>query len=181
MIWTGTEEEKMLAKRQGRAAQKRLSRTFIILSLGLFVLVIGVGLSACGSNSTGSGGSTPTAAAQAQKCGTIQTQPNGNLPNTSSAQQATNCFWQSFQQCHMTSLIYTATGVDTVTTHTFTVQNNGGHCSVVDVVKHQVIPQPPSAAKTYTCSGVTQKADGLHFAACGSDGDIVVPTQTTHP
>ena len=171
----------MLAKRQGRAAQKRLSRTFIILSLGLFVLVIGVGLSACGSNSTGSGGSTPTAAAQAQKCGTIQTQPNGNLPNTSSAQQATNCFWQSFQQCHVASLIYTATGVDTVTTHTFTTQNNGGHCSVVDVVKHQVIPQPPSAAKTYTCSGVTQKADGLHFAACGSDGDIVVPTQTTHP
>ena len=170
----------MLAKRQGRAAQKRLSRTFIILSLGLFVLVISVGLSACGSNSTGSGGSTPTAAAQAQKCGTIQTQPNGNLPNTSSAQQATNCFWQSFQQCHMASLIYTATGVDTVTTHTFTIQNNGGHCSIVDMVKHQVIPSPP-IAKTYTCSGVTQKADGLHFAACGSDGDIVVPTQTTHP
>ena len=169
----------MLAKRQGRTAQKRLSRTFIILSLGLFVLVIGVGLSACGSNSTGSGGSTPTAAAQAQKCGTIQTQPNGNLPNTSSAQQATNCFWQSFQQCHMASLIYTATGVDTVTTHTFTIQNNGGHCSAVDMVKHQVIPSPP-IAKTYTCSGVTQKADGLHFAACGSDGDIVVPTQTIH-
>ena len=169
----------MLAKRQGRAAQKRLSRTFIILSLGLFVLVIGVGLSACGSNSTGSGGSTPTAAPQAQKCGTIQTQPNGNLPNTSSAQQATNCFWQSFQQCHVASLIYTATGVDTVTTHTFTIQNNGGHCSVVDMVKHQVIPSPP-IAKTYTCSGVTQKADGLHFAACGSDGNIVVPTQTTH-
>ena len=169
----------MLAKRQGRAAQKRLSRTFIILSLGLFVLVIGVGLSACGSNSTGSGGSPPTAAPQAQKCGTIQTQPNGNLPNTSSAQQATNCFWQSFQQCHVASLIYTATGVDTVTTHTFTIQNNGGHCSVVDMVKHQVIPSPP-IAKTYTCSGVTQKADGLHFAACGSDGNIVVPTQTTH-
>jgi hypothetical protein len=169
----------MLSKRQGRAAQKRLSRTFIILSLGLFVLVIGVGLSACGSNSVGSGSSTPTASPQAQKCGTIQTKPNGDLPDTSSAQQATNCFWQSFQQCHVASLIYTATGVDTVTTHTFTVQNNGGHCSVVDMVKHQVIPSPPTA-KTYTCSGVTQKADGLHFAACGSDGDIVVPTQTTH-
>ena len=169
----------MLAKRQGRAAQKRLSRTFIILSLGLFVLVIGVGLSACGSNSTGSGGSTPTAAPQAQTCGTIQTKPNGDLLNASSAQQATNCFWQAFQQCQVASLIYTATGVDTVTTHTFTIQKNGGHCSVVDMVKHQVIPSPP-IAKTDTCSSVTQKADGLHFAACGSDGNIVVPTQTAH-
>src|SRR5258708_35807161 len=161
MIWTGTEEEKMLSKRQGRTAQKRLSRTFIILSLGILVLVIGVGLSACGSNSVGSGGSTPTASLQAQKSGTIQTKPNGDLPNTSSAHQTTKCFWQSFQQCHVASLIYTAVGVDTVTTHTFNIQNNGGHFSVVYMVNHQDIPSSPTA-QTFTRIGVYPKDSCPH-------------------
>ncbi len=170
----------MLSEIQGHIGQKSLPRMFIVLSLGLLLFVLGVGLGACGSNSTGSGGPAPTTPAQAQKCGTVQTKPSGDPLNLTSAQQTTSCFWQAFRQCHPATLVYTANGVDTVTTHTFNIQNNGGQCSVVDVVKHQVVPAPPTAAKTYTCSGLTQQSDGLHFASCGTFGNIIVPSQAVH-
>ncbi|MFL5627150.1 MAG: hypothetical protein ACJ788_16340 [Ktedonobacteraceae bacterium] len=170
----------MLPEIQGRIGQKSLSRLFVVLSLGLLLLVIGVGLGACGSNSTGSAGPTPTTPTQAQKCGTVQTKPNGDPLNPTSAQQTTGCFWQAFRQCHPATLVYTAAGVDTVTTRTFNIQNNGEQCSIVDVVKHQVIPAPATTAKTYTCSGLTQQSDGLHFASCGTDGNIIVPSQALH-
>ena len=171
----------MVPEIQERTGQKSLSRMFVVLSLGLLLLVIGVGLSACGSNSTGSAGSTPTTTpTQAQKCGTVQTKPSGDLLNPTSAQQTTSCFWQAFRQCHPATMIYIVTGVDTVTTHTFNIQKNGEQCSVVDMVKNQIVPTQPMAAKTYTCSGLTQQSDGLHFASCGNDGNIIVPSQDVH-
>ena len=153
---------------------RRLKRTLAVLSLGLLMAVISVGIAACASSSSGSQNPTPTKSTQVQKCGSVRTNPRGISQNGPSAKQAEDCFWQAYQKCHAASLTFTTTGVDTVLVRTFTIQNNGEQCSVSDTVQHAIVPAPLSAAKTYTCTGVTEQADGLHFTGCGNDGNIIL-------
>ncbi|MFL5656426.1 MAG: hypothetical protein ACJ8CB_19895 [Ktedonobacteraceae bacterium] len=157
--------------------QSRLNSPFALLSIGLLLVVISAGIVACASSSTGSQKPTPTTPTQAQKCGSVQTNPRGIPLNEPATKQAENCFWQAYQQCHAASLSSTTTSVDTVTVRTFTIQNNGEQCSVSDAVQHAIVPARLSAPRTYTCTGVMQQADGLHFTACGEDGNVVVPMQ----
>jgi len=110
----------------------------------------------------------------AQQCGTVQASANG-LINPGAARQAEDCFWRAYQTCSPATLAFSKTGVDTVLTHTFTVTGNNGKCAISDTVQNggpDAIPTPP---RTYTCAGLTQQADGLHFTSCGADGDILVP------
>ena len=157
----------------------RLKMSLAVLSMGLLLVVISAGIAACASSSSGSQNPTPTptTSTQVQKCGSVRTNPRGTPLNESTAKQAVDCFWQAYQKCHAASLSFTSTGVDTVAVHTFTIQSNGEQCTIADAVQHAIVPAPLSAAKTYTCTGVTQQADGLHFASCGNDGNIVVPLQ----
>jgi hypothetical protein len=155
--------------------QGYLKRTFAALSIGLLLSVIAVGIAACGSSTTGSPNPTPTTPTQAQKCGSVKTNPRGVPVNAATAKQAEDCFWQAFQQCHPASLSFTSTSVDTVAVHTFTIQSNGQQCSVNDAGQHAIVPRPLSAAKTYACTGVAMQADGLHVTGCGNEGDIIVP------
>src|SRR5438045_7265274 len=154
--------------------QNRLKRVLAVLSLGVLVAAISVGIAACASSSSGSQNPTPTKSTQVQKCGSERTNPRGIPVNGPAAKQTEDCFWQAFQKCHAASLSYTTTGVDTVVVRNFTIQNNGEQCSVSDTVQHAIVPAPLSAAKTYTCTGVTEQADGLNFKGCGNDGDIIV-------
>jgi hypothetical protein len=150
-----------------------------LLSTGLLLMVLSLGLVACGS-STGSGNAptpTPTTQTQAQKCGTVQTTPRGIPLDITKAKKASDCFWQAYQKCAPASLVYTLTGVDTVKTRTFAVQRKNGYCTVSDAVRFAIVPAPLSTAKTYTCTGVAQMPDGLHFSGCGDDGDVVVSLQ----
>src|SRR5437588_4082613 len=145
----------------------------MLLRLVMFITRI----AACASSSTGSQNPTPTTSTQAQKCGSVRTNPRGIPLNGAAAKQAEDCFWQAYQKCHAASITFTTTGVDTVAVHTFTIQNNGEQCSVSDAVQHAIVPASLSAAKTYTCTGVTKQADGLHFTGCGNEGNIIVPLQ----
>ena len=170
----------MLPEKLRYLGKIRLSGSGIgtLLSMGLVLVVICVGLVACGSNTTTIGGGsnpTPTVATQVQKCGNVQANPLGHPLNGTTAKQAEDCFWQAEQKCQPATLTYIAGGVDTITTHIFTIQSNGGQCSVSDAMTHAIVPSKPSVTKTYTCSSVNQQADGLHFSTCGSEGDIVVP------
>lgn len=155
--------------------QSRLNGAFALLSIGLLLVVISAGIVACASSSAASPNPTPTKPTQAQKCGSVQTNPRGVPLNEAAAKQTENCFWQAYQKCHTASLSSTIASVDTVTVRTFTIQNKGEQCSVSDAVQHAIVPARLSAARTYTCTGVTQQADGLHFTACGNDGNVIVP------
>ncbi len=155
--------------------KSQLSMLHTLLGLGLLVVVISAGLAACGSNVGSSASPTPTTSTQVQKCGKVQTNPRGTPLDVTTAKQAEDCFWQAFQKCQPASLVYTLTGVDTIAVRTFTIQNNGVQCSISDAFQHSIVPQPLSATKTYTCAGVTQKPDGLHFSSCGVDGDVAIP------
>lgn len=169
----------MLPEKLRHLGKSHLTTTIgTLLSMGVLLLVISAALAACGTN-TGAGGttaSTPTVSAQVQNCGKVQTNPLNHPINGVTSKQAEDCFWQAEQKCQPATLVYTAGGVDTIATHTFTVKNNGGQCVITDMMTHQIIPMKPSAAKTYTCSAVKEQADGLHFSSCGNVGDIVVPT-----
>jgi hypothetical protein len=155
------------------------SKAFAILSLGFLLVMLSVGIAACGYPTTGSTAPSPTATVQVQKCGVVQTGPGPRKVPTNDdlAKQATDCFWKAFQQCRPANLIYRAGGVDTIVVRTFTIQNNNGKCSITDAAEHFIVPHPtPVVSKAFTCAGVTQQADGLHFSACGEDGDVVVPS-----
>lgn len=143
----------------------------------LFCTLVILILAACGSTASGGPGPTPmvTVTLQALKCGSIQTNPRGLPLDTARAKQAGACFWQAYQKCQPAMLQFTRASVDTVASHMFSIHTSGQNCSVTDSMQHTVVPAKPSEAKTYACTAVTSKSDGLHFSACGEEGDVVVP------
>ncbi len=147
-----------------------------LLSLALF----GILIAGCGSSSVGATPPTPTSApASLQKCGAIsvlRTTTNDNTPSTVNANVAGNCFWQAFQQCRAASLTVNFGGVDTMTTHTFTLQKQSTNCTIWDAVQNRIIPHPARNTGTYTCSGLVNAPGELRFNGCGKSGNIVVPT-----
>src|SRR5450432_4082078 len=132
------------------------------LSLALFAIL----LAGCGSSTVGS---TPTTTnpttASVQKCGSIgvmRTQPVPIIPAstiktsapTVAPSVAGNCFWQAFQQCQAASLVVNFGSVDTVTTHTFTLQKQNTNCKISDAVQNRIIPRPAKNVGNYTCTGL---------------------------
>lgn len=151
---------------------------------GIFVtlacLCLSTLLLACGTNSatTTGAGATPTKVV-ARQCGTVHTTPRGIIADTSAAKTAEDCFVQDYKQCHPATLSFTLLSVDSGINRTFTVKSANGKCTITDAVQHYVVPRQPGPAQVYTCTGVTQEADGLHFSSCGQDGDVVVPDTST--
>jgi hypothetical protein len=141
--------------------------------------VLTVILAACGPNNSTSGGQpNRTPPAQAQKCGSVDTRPDGKLTDETIAKQAENCFWQAYQHCQVATLTFTKRGVDAGTIHTFTFANNNGQCLISDAIQTYIAPNGPRPGNTFSCTGLTQQADGLHFASCGAFGDIIVPNSS---
>lgn len=127
---------------------------------------------------TGLVGCGPARAAGASplQCGTVATFPNGHIQDGAAAQKANTCFWNAFQQCQLASITYNVSGVDTITSRTFTVEPQDSTCAITDTVQHQIVPNPPRNSNTYTCSTVTNEQGALRFTSCGEDGDITLPT-----
>ncbi|HEY5005803.1 MAG TPA: hypothetical protein VII61_21765 [Ktedonobacteraceae bacterium] len=149
-----------------------------LLGTLLAIAIFGILMTGCGTSTVGATSSTPTVA-PIQKCGNIgvmRTMVTTNTPGNIQANVAGNCFWQAFQQCHAASLTVNFGGVDTVTTHTFTLQKNNTNCTISDAVKNRIIPHPAKDTGTYTCSGLVNAANELRFNDCGTLGNIVVPT-----
>jgi hypothetical protein len=168
----------------------RSSHRHHFLALGLALLLML--LAACGTNvagtTTGSNGSTgnpgatasATGATVAENCGAVHTARQVVVPaDTSKAPGIEDCFWQAYQQCHAATLSYVQGSVDTAQIHTFTLKSQNNQCVITDALQSQVVPRPAKPVGTYTCTGLTRANDGLHFSACGNDGDVVVPTGGT--
>src|SRR6266849_7301608 len=154
----------MFQRAQLYLLQHRLLATGAVLILALLIVGVGVAVAFAGR--------TP---AQGQNCGEVHTLNTHFIESGEKVQQAENCFWQAFQTCSPATLAFSKMGVDTVLTHTFTVTGNNGKCAISDTVQNggpDAVPTPP---RTYTCAGLTQQEDGLHFTSCGADGDILVP------
>jgi hypothetical protein len=150
-----------------------------LLSIALF----GILIAGCGSSAVGAIPSTPkTTPAPLQKCGAIgvmRTRLSGNTPGNVNANAAGSCFWQAFQQCRAASLIVNFGGIDTITTHTFTLQKTNTNCTISDAVQNRIVPRPAKNTGTYTCSGLVNTPTELRFNGCGKLGNIVVPTSQT--
>jgi hypothetical protein len=150
------------------------------LGTGLVLLLFLLLLSACGTNAgttTGSGsGATPTATPLTQHCGTVHTMRELVVPaDQDLAKGVENCFWQAYQQCRPATLVYSQIGVDAGLIHNFSLKSQNGKCMITDALQHIIAPRPPQTAGTYTCASLTQQSDGLHFLACTTEGDVLVP------
>jgi hypothetical protein len=101
------------------------------------------------------------------------------VADTSSAKTVEDCFAQAYKQCQPATLDFSLISLDSGIDRTFTIKSANGQCTITETTQHYVVPQKPGPAQVYTCSGVTQEADGLHFSSCGQDGDILVPVTST--
>src|SRR5450759_2491702 len=155
--------------------QSRWTTHRAVAAMLLFCVLVVAALAACGSTVGGAQHPTQTPALQVRKCGSVQTTPRGLPLNAVTAKQAEECFWQAYQKCQPATLGFTSTSVDTVALHTFSIRTSGQNCSVTDAMQHAIVPAKLSAAKTYTCTGVAAKSDGLHFSGCGEEGDVKHP------
>jgi hypothetical protein len=168
----------------GKLPQRRCTAV-AVFSIGLMMALAGVGLAACGSSGSQSSTSStqPQPQAQvthlpvaAQKCGVVQGLAQLEVPpSDTGATQVENCFWQAFQHCRPATLVFITSSANTALIRTFTIHDENGVCSISDAKQQRIVPNPPSPAGTYTCTGLVQKPDGLHFSACGKDGDVLVP------
>jgi hypothetical protein len=105
----------------------------------------------------------------AQQCGSVQTANFANAKDFAKQQaNVENCFWQASQHCYVASMSYEGT-TDVDSGRRFNIDAS---CSISE---HSYTGTSSSSSPTYTCTGVTQRPDGLHFAGCGKDGDILVP------
>lgn len=140
--------------------------------VGIGLLIALLALAACGPSQGGGGPSKP------QACGTVQIRGNGQVVDTTKAQQSEDCFWQAYQHCQAATIIVTTIGVDSGITRTFTVIPNAGNCKVSDAEQSYVVPNHTGPLNLYTCASVQQVPGGLLFHSCGADGDVQVPSQS---
>lgn len=136
-------------------------------------LALALGAAACGSStsSTDVGSGTPQAA---QQCGTINR--GGPLAPTAAPggdQRAMDCFWHAHTACAPAMLVYTSSGVDATTTHTFTIAKDASGCAVSDRV-HTWINTRTRDYGAVTCTGIRQVGSGLEIDGCGTFGDVAI-------
>ncbi len=167
---------------------------FLTMSLALSLLL----LAACGTNgvtATGNSGlattvtvsapgttatvsvkNSPVKQPPAQNCGAVHSTSLRMVPTDQDlAKGVEDCFWQAYQQCHLATLIYSQTSVDTAVIHNFSLKSQNGECMITDTLQHVIAPQPPRPAGNYICAALVQQTDGLHFLACGTEGNVLVP------
>lgn len=156
-------------------------------------------LAACGtSTSTGVGGNTgqPTATATSTatatatpstvtiqvpggvtNCGTVYQGAGGAQP--ANALDIEACLYTAFQACHPAALLYTNMGVDTLENYLFVVQPDAnGTCGIARTVKNTVCCGGTShiSQTTDRCSGVVKQNNAYVVLACGSQGNITLPS-----
>ncbi|MFL5734560.1 MAG: hypothetical protein ACJ78Q_15350 [Chloroflexia bacterium] len=109
------------------------------------------------------------------ECGTIQVRGPQLVDDPSAALEAETCFLQAYNQRQPATLVLQVMGIDTMATHIFTLGTESGQYALTDSAEFRVIPRPVGTTNLYTCSGLTQTANGLLATACGDEGDVLIP------
>jgi hypothetical protein len=171
-VRTGTDTA--IRQETGRGSQRQKRRWWPEGAL-LAVWLVFPTLAACGTSTV-----IPNVAHQ---CGTVHVAAARVLPaDAAAASAAESCFAHNYASCQAAVLTVTTMGVDTGTTQTFAEHLSNGQCTVTDTVQGYTANGGGKTfpAQTYTCTGVHQQADGLHFSACGQQGEVLVPAPTPH-
>ncbi len=171
--------------------------TGTVFILGLLIALLSVGLTACSYRSASISSAQSQALLtdppagvpqpktpviknpiqpQVQQCGFVQ--GYGALKtvpiDTGRSKQVENCFWQAFQTCRPATLVFITNSLHATFTHTFTIQNSHGNCSILDATKFGSVTNSASPATVYSCAGLKRYPRALYFLACGKDGTIIV-------
>ena len=140
-----------------QALQQHLHRyRFSGFGITAILVILCAFLTGCGSYVPSQGGQSqttptsisvftpsPTLAQQVQNCGKVDTTLNGKPVDDNQARLAGNCFWQAFQNCQAASLILKEHSLDTGADHTFTMKGTNSKCSIMDTVRHYIVPNNP--------------------------------------
>lgn len=149
-----------------------------LISLPLVILVCCLYLTGCtyqSSSQVQAATLTPISSTNHQDCGTIALFPNAKVVDAKTSSRKAICFTQSYQYCKLASLLFSTSGVDTITTHTFTVVKNQLHCMITDLVQFRVVPMPPKNTGNYICTGLSLTKNALSVLHCGTEGSITIP------
>jgi hypothetical protein len=148
------------------------------ISLLLIILACCLGLISCTYRSNDQAHAatrTPLSSTNHQQCGTIALFPNSKVIDEKTSSQKATCFTQAYYSCKVATLLFSASGVDTITSHTFTVVKNQPHCLITDLVQFRVVPMPPKNTGSYTCASLLLTKDALSVLHCGAEGTITIP------
>lgn len=158
-----------------------MTRALVLMLAMALALMLALGLAACGISGLGGvGGASGTPTAAGGNCGTVANGPRP-VQNTPEAQRIEQCFAAAFTQCRAATLLYTAGGIDTVTTHALAVVPSGSSCHITDTRQTTLAGsgnKGPTA--TITCTAATQEATGLRISGC-QDGQDFTVAGTTGP
>lgn len=139
-------------------------------------LMLALGLAACGISGTGGAdGAAPTATVTGGNCGTVATGPRP-VQNTPSALTVEQCFAAAFTHCRAATLLFTAGGLDTITTHALAVAPSpGSGCHIADTRQTTLAGSGNKGPTTVlTCTTATLESDGLHLSGCQNGEDFTV-------
>ena len=160
-------------RRQKDTAEGTFARMAGMLALAL---MLAVGVAACGlSGSGGAGGAAPTATAIGGNCGTVATGPRP-VQNTPSAVTVEQCFAAALTHCRPATLLFTAGGLDTITTHALAVvPSPGSGCHIADTRQTTLAGSNNKGPTTVlTCTTATLESDGLHLSGCQNGENFTV-------
>ncbi len=187
----------MLQMTPYRQPRREVRTTGTVFILGLLTALLSVGLTACSYSSASISSAQSQALLtdppvgltqpktpviknpiqpQVQQCGIVQ--GYGALKTVpvdlGRSRQAENCFWQAFQTCRPATLVFITNSLHATFTHTFTIHNDHGSCSILDATKFGSITNSASPTTVYSCAGLKRYPRALYFLACGKDGTIIV-------
>lgn len=150
----------------------RIAHPAALVFATIAMVALALAVAGCGESSTATGGGLGSGTPQ--QCGTINR--GGPLAATAAPggdQRALDCFWHANTACAPATLVYTFSGVDATTTHTFTIAKGASGCAVSDQV-HTWINTRTRDYGAVTCSGIRQVGSGLEIDGCGSFGDVTI-------
>lgn len=167
-------------RQRGGIAGRVFARMAGVLALAL---LLALGVAACGLSGTGGADSAaPTATAIGGNCGAVATGPRP-VQNTPSAVSVEQCFAAAHTHCQPATLLFTAGGLDTITTHALAVvPSPGSGCHIADTRQTTLAGSGNKGPTTVlTCTTATLESDGLHLSGCQNSEDFTVAGTSAPP
>jgi hypothetical protein len=163
-------------RRRSSQARSRWRRFAVVVGLAVLCLLI----AGCSQGNGRPGGSATGTVGP--NCGSVSALLNSGGAPSGAMPQPMACFLAAYTACTPATLDFTAHGVDTGITHTFSLQRSGtGKCAVADDAQTYSANFGGSHGplQHYACTGVLAHDGALIVQGCGSEGDITIPATAT--
>ncbi len=142
------------------------------LVVAAVVALVGVGVFA-----NGEGLRATYWTARAANCGSLALNQQTLVTSTTDARRATTCYAQAAAHCQPAVLVVNAVTPELNATYSFLIEpplGQTGGCELA--INADVSDASGESTGVIPCQGITQTATALKFTACGSLGNVTLPT-----